>query len=68
MVTEQTFRISGMSCQHCVMAVRAELAKLPGVEIRELEVGRATVRYDQTRVRGEDLVRAIRAAGYDVNA
>lgn len=64
-MTEKVIAISGMSCQHCVMAVRSELAKLPGVEIRELSVGQATLRYDETRVGSADIARAIRAAGYE---
>jgi len=62
---EKTIAISGMSCQHCVMAVRSELAKLPGVDIRELVPGSATLRYDETQVGSADIARAIHTAGYE---
>jgi copper chaperone CopZ len=31
-MTSQTFTVTGMSCEHCVHAVTAEVAKLPGAE------------------------------------
>ena len=34
-------QIEGMSCGGCVNSVRTALARLPGVEVREVEVGRA---------------------------
>lgn len=30
-MTTEVFRVSGMTCDHCVAAVTAELAALPGV-------------------------------------
>lgn len=35
--------IGGMSCQHCVKAVREALAELPEVQLESVEVGRAVV-------------------------
>ena len=32
MTATQTFAVVGMSCQHCVDAVTAEVGRLPGVE------------------------------------
>lgn len=36
-------RIDGMSCGHCVSAVREALASVPGVEVKEVGVGFASV-------------------------
>ena len=40
---ETAFAIEGMSCQHCVAAVKAVLDKLPGVREARVEVGRAVL-------------------------
>ncbi len=63
---EREFRIEGMSCQHCVMAVKKELAKVPGVEIRDVRIGSASVAYDETRTDPARLEAAIAEAGYRV--
>jgi copper chaperone CopZ len=58
-------RIDGMSCSGCVNSVRNALARLPGVEVQQVEVGTATVAYDPS-VTGPDALRsAIRRAGFD---
>ncbi len=39
-MTSTTYRVEGMTCEHCVRAVRAELGALAGVD--EVEVDLAT--------------------------
>lgn len=57
------FKVTGMSCQHCVRAVLAALQSVPGVT--EVQVDLAG---SMARVEGEaaqaDLIHAIREAGY----
>jgi copper chaperone len=65
-MTEWEFKIEGMNCQHCVMAVKKELAKVEGVEIREIRIGSASVAYDQTRTDAGHVQAAIVKAGYRV--
>lgn len=65
MKTEQV-SILGMSCHHCVMAVKKELEKLEGVTAAEVAIGFATVTYDDTRVERPPLDSAIKLAGYSV--
>ena len=61
-----TLAVGGMSCGHCVAAVRSALAGLPGVEVRQVAVGTATVALDpQQGTSPAALVEAIRDAGYD---
>lgn len=62
----EELKISGMTCQHCVMAVRKELAKLPGVEIKDVRIGSALVAYDEAKVSGVLLRSAVEEAGYSV--
>ncbi len=58
--------ITGMSCAHCVNAVRKELAKLPGVHVEDVQIGSARVSYDPKLVNERALEAAIREAGYTV--
>lgn len=58
--------VEGMSCQHCVRAVKEALEAIPGVRRAdvELEPGRARLTMDQ-EVPFEDLAAAVREEGYD---
>ena len=62
-----TLEITGMSCGHCVAAVDKALKAVPGVTVRGVTVGSATLVVEQGA--GADAVdRAVRAvedAGYD---
>jgi len=59
-------KIEGMSCGHCVMAVKKELGKLTGVEIDEVQIGSARVRLDEKTIAVEQLNQAVEKAGYRV--
>ena len=61
-------RIEGMSCQHCVMAVRRALDAVGGVRVESVDVGRAVVFYDPSRVGELRLRAAIEAEGYRVES
>ena len=63
----KTIKIDGMSCGHCVAAVRSELEKLDGVKVEAVQVGSATVSYDPSRVSTNQLADAVADAGYDAN-
>lgn len=56
--------IEGMSCEHCVMAVKKELNKIDGLKVDDVQIGKAIVEYDEKKVKKEDLVNAIDEAGY----
>jgi Copper chaperone len=63
---EETIEIEGMSCNHCVQAVETALRSLAGVEVRRVEVGRATVAYDPTTVNRAQITAAVEDAGFHV--
>ncbi len=63
---EAAFRIEGMSCQHCVMAVKKAVEGLKGVQSAHVELGKATVKYEEGKVVPEEIERAITEAGYKV--
>lgn len=61
----KTYKISGMTCMHCVMAIKKELSKV-GLESFEVEIGSAKVKYDETKVGAQEINNAIIGAGYQV--
>lgn len=65
METTTTLRIDGMSCAHCVKAVRDALAEVPGVQVERVDIGEATVRHDPTVASRDAIADAVRDAGYD---
>lgn len=60
----EELKIEGMTCGHCVMAVKKELSKLPQLSVEDVQIGKARVQYDETEVRRQDIARAIEKAGY----
>ena len=65
---EETIEIAGMSCNHCVHAVRDALQRLEGVTVEHVEIGKAVVRYDPETVSQADVNAAIEQEGYTVTA
>jgi copper chaperone len=56
--------IEGMSCEHCVRAVRGRLERTPGVKVDDVQVGSATIEYDPATTNVDDLEEAIADEGY----
>jgi copper chaperone len=69
-MTEKTFNVLDMSCDHCKAAVEGGLKELIGVEMANADIARGTVEvsYDEVTVTTEDLKEAIEEAGYTVAA
>ena len=57
--------IKGMSCGHCVKAVQGALAAVPGVAVKDVRIGHATVEVDGGATASEALVSAVDDAGYE---
>ncbi len=64
-MAEWTVHIEGMTCGHCLNAVRRALAEVEGTTIHTVQMGRAEVDADAAP---EELVAAIEAAGYGATA
>jgi copper chaperone len=62
----EELKITGMTCGHCVMSVRKELSKLPGVEVRDVQIGSALISYDEAKVSGARIKSAVVDAGFAV--
>ena len=65
-MSEIQLKITGMSCQHCVMAVKKALGGLNGILESDVAIGSASVKYDESKVSKADIVAAIEKAGYSV--
>ena len=65
-MAEATIKIEGMSCQHCVMAVKKAVGAVDGVSDVQVEIGKAVVRYDESKAKLEDIEDAIKNAGYKI--
>jgi copper chaperone len=65
---ERTYQVSGMSCSHCVGAVKDEVSNLVGVNDVDVDLsgGRVVVRGDD--VDDEAVRSAIADAGYEVTS
>ena len=62
-----TYAIKGMTCNHCVSAVSAELGQLPGVSAVQVDLtaGTATVTSEQP-IDVESVRDAVDEAGYEL--
>ncbi|HNS77313.1 MAG TPA: cation transporter [Syntrophorhabdus sp.] len=65
-MAEANITIEGMSCQHCVMAVKKALGGVPGILESNVQIGSAVVKYDESKIRKEDIETKIEDAGYKV--
>ncbi|MBI3791155.1 MAG: heavy-metal-associated domain-containing protein [Gemmatimonadetes bacterium] len=63
-MTALTLNISGMSCGHCVGAVKQALAAVPGVQVDAVAIGTAVVQYDPATVTAERIAQAVADEGY----
>ena len=64
-----TIRVKGMTCEHCVMAVKKALGTLEGVEKVEVDLSTGEVRFENTKAVEMDRIKtAIEKAGYQVSA
>jgi len=65
-MTTTVLKIEGMSCQHCVMRVKKALDGTNGIVGTSVEIGSASVSYDEAKIGKEAIVSAIEKAGYKV--
>jgi len=62
----EELKITGMSCNHCVMSLRKELSKVQGLEIKDVRIGAALVAYDESKVTDAQLRTAVEEAGFSM--
>ncbi len=59
------YDIEGMSCGHCIAAIKKELAKLP-IEYADVKVGYAKIIFDELVVEESAIENAIIEAGFKI--
>lgn len=59
-------KVEGMSCEACVRSIERKLSKVAGVESArvDLEEGKATVEFDDSRAKAEQLIGAVEQIGF----
>lgn len=55
--------IEGMTCHHCVMALKKELTDAH-ISVAEAGIGFAEVEFDEQTLKNEDLTKIVAEAGY----
>jgi len=64
-----TYHVEGMTCDHCVRAVREEIGALSGVRDVSVDLPSGTVEVSSERALGDDEVAAaVNEAGYRLGA
>ncbi len=68
-MSESTYSVAGMTCDHCARAVSTEVANIPGVTAVDVDVDTGTVRVTSEQPVDEAAFRAaVEEAGYEVRA
>ncbi|CDZ23983.1 hypothetical protein CCDG5_0857 [[Clostridium] cellulosi] len=64
----KVLNVNGMSCSHCVNAVKTAVGGLDGVDnvVVDLEGKTVTVEFDAEKLTVDDIKNAIEDQGYDV--
>lgn len=64
---KKEFKVSGMTCKHCVARVEKGISELSGVEKVKvnLKKERATVKFDQSQVTENQIIDSIVTTGYE---
>ncbi|TNC28459.1 heavy-metal-associated domain-containing protein [Amycolatopsis alkalitolerans] len=66
-MTETTYTVTGMTCEHCVNAVSEEVGQIEGVESVSVDLPTGLVTVVSLReLRDEDVRAAVDEAGYQV--
>jgi copper chaperone len=66
-VETRSVTVTGMTCEHCATAVRAEIGKLPGVNEVDVDVAAGTVRISGDPLPSDAALReAVEEAGYEL--
>ncbi len=63
---QETLTITGMTCDHCVRAVRQAIDRVDGAQAKDVAIGTATVAYEQREVRS-DVIAAIESEGFAIS-
>jgi len=63
---QQTYSVTGMTCEHCVAAVGAEVGAVPGVSAVDVDLASGALLVSGSDVDGEAVRLAVEEAGYSL--
>ncbi|ACU98625.1 heavy-metal-associated domain-containing protein [Saccharomonospora viridis] len=68
-MVQQTYTVTGMTCEHCARSVREEVGEITGVTDVAVDVptGKVTITSD-TEIAVDDVRNAVEEAGYTLHA
>jgi copper chaperone len=68
-ITQETIKVEGMSCGHCVMRVKKAIEGVEGVRKVDVDLQKkqAIVEYEEEKANLEKIKTAIKEAGYETN-
>lgn len=65
-MTTSTYTVTGMTCGHCVSAVREEVGRIPGVESVDVDLASGRVVVESgAPLTDSDVLAAVDEAGYE---
>ena len=67
MTATLTYKIDGMSCDHCRAAITSAISRVPGVESVEVDLQTKLVQVSGESVDDDAVTAAIDDAGYDAS-
>jgi copper chaperone CopZ len=62
---KKEYKIEGMNCNHCVMAVQKNLSQIKLIKF-EVAIGTAKVEFDENEITEKEIIKSIEDAGYKV--
>lgn len=65
-MVEKTYTVVGMTCEHCVGAVRGELGKVPGVTAVDVDLPTGLVTVAGSGYSDDQVRAAVDEAGYEL--
>ena len=68
MVTKQIFKIGGMHCSSCAMAIDGELEDMEGIKESNTNFAKGTteVKYDDAKTSEKEIAELIKKIGYKI--
>ena len=65
-MTEKSYTVAGMSCDHCARSVREQVARVPGIDAVDVDLESGRVRVQGEQIRDAAVHAAVAEAGYEV--
>ncbi len=65
-LTEVTFDVNGMTCNHCVASINKSVGEIAGVDLVETTLDDSTtvVKFDKSKVTVDEIIKTIDSRGY----